>query len=89
MKYWKKPFGKEKPKPVKGKIKIIKDRCKGCNFCIEYCPNSVLEESEEFNIKGYHPPIVVNKEECTFCGLCQIICPDSAIYVIVEEDKNV
>ncbi|GAG04085.1 unnamed protein product, partial [marine sediment metagenome] len=40
-------FGDLKPK--KGKIHINKDRCKGCAFCVEYCPEDVLELSEEFN----------------------------------------
>ncbi|MEA3475653.1 MAG: 4Fe-4S binding protein [Candidatus Cloacimonadota bacterium] len=81
MKYWEKPFGKEKPKIVSGEIHIIKERCKGCNFCIEYCPRDVLEVSEEFNEKGYHPPKVAKPEMCTFCGLCELICPDFAIFV--------
>ncbi|RLC44063.1 MAG: 4Fe-4S ferredoxin [Candidatus Cloacimonadota bacterium] len=81
MKYWEKPFGKEKPRTVSGKIHIIKERCKGCSFCVEYCPRDVLELSDEFNEKGYHPPKVAKPEECTLCGLCEIICPDFAIFV--------
>lgn len=81
MKYWEKPFGKDKPKTVSGEIHIIADRCKGCNFCIEYCPRDVLEVSEEFNEKGYHPPKIVKPDQCTFCGFCELICPDFAIFV--------
>ena len=89
MKYWEKPFGKEKPKVVTGDIIVIKDRCKGCNFCIEFCPNNVLEISTEFNIKGYHPPQVVNIDRCAFDGLCERICPDSAIIVVRKEAQVV
>ena len=88
MKYWEKPFGKQKPKAVEGEIHIINDRCKGCSFCVEFCPNDVLELSTEFNIKGYHPPRVVNPDRCAYDGLCESICPDSAIYIIRREVKN-
>jgi 2-oxoglutarate ferredoxin oxidoreductase subunit delta len=87
MKYWEKPFGKEKPKIVSGEIHIIKERCKGCGFCIEYCPRDVLDVSEEFNEKGYHPPKIVKPEMCTFCGLCELICPDFAIFVTESEES--
>ena len=87
MRFWEKPFGKEKPKTVCGEIHIINDRCKGCSFCIEYCPRDVLEVSKDFNKKGYHPPIVVKPDMCTFCGLCEMICPDFAIFVTEKEEE--
>ena len=91
MKYWEKPFGKPKPKAVDGEIHIIDDRCKGCSFCIEFCPNGVLKLSTGFNKKGYHPPIVVQIYKCAFDGLCQSVCPDSAIFItrkeITDEEK--
>ena len=34
-------------KPIIGEIHINKDRCKGCAFCVEYCPRDILELSEE------------------------------------------
>ncbi len=66
----------------KGKVYVIEERCKGCEFCIEFCPRKVLEESEKFNSKGYHPPDVVNPDECVDCGLCELICPEFAIFVL-------
>ena len=75
-------------KPKQGIIHIIKDRCKGCGFCVEYCPNDVLELSDEFNIKGYHPPFVKNENDCVYCQLCEIICPELAIFVILKEKEE-
>ncbi|UCG28856.1 MAG: 4Fe-4S binding protein [Bacteroidales bacterium] len=75
-------------KPKKGNIHIVKDRCKGCGFCVEYCPNNVLELSEEFNIKGYHPPYIKHEEDCIYCQLCETICPEFSIYVTLKEEEE-
>lgn len=82
MKFWRKPFDSDKVKVPKGEIHIIADRCKGCGYCIEFCPKDVLEFSEEFNIKGYHPPVVKNPDDCVNCRLCEMLCPDFAIFCI-------
>ncbi len=79
-------FGKLQP--IKGKIHINKNRCKGCGFCVEYCPRDVLKLSEEFNVKGYHPPVVVKEEECCYCQLCEAICPEFAIYVTEKKKEE-
>jgi 2-oxoglutarate ferredoxin oxidoreductase subunit delta len=79
--YWRAPLDIDEYQVPVGTVNVIMDRCKGCNFCIEFCPNQVLEQSEEFNSKGYHPPEVVNQAKCMACDLCQLICPEFAIYV--------
>ena len=81
-------FGELKPK--RGEIHVNKDRCKGCGFCVEYCPEDVLELSEEFNVKGYHPPFVKQPDKCIYCQLCQTICPEFAIFVtlITKEEEG-
>ena len=71
----------------RGDVKIIADRCKGCGFCVEYCPKEVLAMSEAFNRKGYHPPEVVKHGECVNCALCEMICPDFAIFSVSVEDE--
>ncbi len=81
MKYWRKPLDADELKTQPGEIHIVKDRCKGCGFCVEYCPRDVLELSQEFNIKGYHPPFAKDKEKCVNCNLCELICPEFSIFV--------
>jgi len=58
---WRKPLDADKVKPPEGEVHLIKDRCKGCGLCIEYCPKKVLEESDEINARGVHPPKVPKK----------------------------
>lgn len=88
MKYWRTPLDQDKVKPGHGQVHVIKDRCKGCGFCISFCPRGVLEESREFNRKGYHPVYAARENECTGCGLCEMICPDFAISITPAEEKT-
>ena len=71
----------------KGHLYIKEDNCKGCSYCTAFCPQEVLEESERFNEKGYHPPEPVKIEDCVSCGYCELICPDFAIWIEEEEDE--
>jgi 2-oxoglutarate ferredoxin oxidoreductase subunit delta len=65
-----------------GQVYVIPERCKGCRFCIELCPQEVLVESEGMNAKGYHYPIVAEGKDgsCVHCQFCSIVCPEFAIY---------
>jgi len=74
------PYDLHKIKVPRGEVHIIQERCKGCGFCIEFCPNDVLELSDAFNLKGYHSPVVVKPDHCVNCGMCQLICPEFAIW---------
>jgi 2-oxoglutarate ferredoxin oxidoreductase subunit delta len=88
MKYWRKPLDRTKTDTTTGKAVIIDDRCKGCGFCVAYCPRGVLRLSARFNKKGYHPPEVVDAEKCVNCHFCEVLCPDFAIYSVDDDKKN-
>ena len=88
MKYWRTPLDLDRITVPHGEVHILPDRCKGCGFCVEYCPKGVLAISEAFNHKGYHPPKVVKPEECVNCNLCEMICPDFAIFSVAAEDAE-
>ncbi|MBK5102588.1 MAG: 4Fe-4S binding protein, partial [Desulfobacteraceae bacterium] len=56
MRFWRVPLDLEEIEISHGVVHIIEDRCKGCGYCIEFCPRAVIEFSAHFNQKGYHPP---------------------------------
>ena len=62
-------------------IKVDKERCKGCEFCILFCPKQTISLSAGFNSKGYHYPECTDPESCTGCAMCGRICPEVAIEV--------
>ncbi|UCH57329.1 MAG: 4Fe-4S dicluster domain-containing protein [Candidatus Bathyarchaeota archaeon] len=82
LRIWREPLDIDKVEHPEAEIHIIKERCKGCNFCIAFCPMKVLEESDEINEKGFHPPRVVDESKCVLCSFCSAVCPDFAIFVI-------
>ena len=89
MKYWRKPLDLDCIKPNRYQICVLKERCKGCQFCIELCPRQVLHESTEFNRKGYHPVYADSNNDCLNCGLCELICPEFAVCVVPLEEEEV
>ena len=42
----------------KGTVFVRTEVCKGCSYCIDFCPSHALEFSREFNPKGYHYPVL-------------------------------
>jgi len=66
-----KPATKEEPRVV---IQISKERCKGCDICVQFCKPGCLA------MDGF-TAVVVNAQKCTKCMRCEILCPDFAITV--------
>ena len=78
----------EKEKKVRGSVVIVGERCKGCSFCVEFCPTDALKLSEQYNMKGYHPPVLLSEEFCNGCNICGLMCPDFAIYGFIYMKKK-
>jgi len=72
--------GAEAAHKARGKVVVLVEWCKGCSFCVRFCPSGCLELSQDFNGKGYHYPVVVRPERCSGCNLCGLYCPDFAIF---------
>ena len=81
MTFWRKTLNRQRIQVPHGIVHIIEERCKGCGFCVEFCPQGVLIMSKRTNAKGYQPPEITDDSRCVNCGLCALLCPDFAIYV--------
>jgi 2-oxoglutarate ferredoxin oxidoreductase subunit delta len=70
--------------PQKGRVDVDDRYCKGCELCVNACPQDVLALSAgRMNARGYHPAELV-AAGCTGCGVCAIVCPEAAIKVYRE-----
>lgn len=79
--FWRRPLDRDEVVLPRGEITVIETRCKGCAFCVEFCPTGALAISRRFNPKGYHPPDVAAPDSCVACRLCEALCPEFAIFV--------
>jgi 2-oxoglutarate ferredoxin oxidoreductase subunit delta len=70
----------EAKKKARGVVVINRESCKGCAFCVEFCPPKCLDLEKGYNVKGYHPPFLSKPDACTGCDMCGLMCPDFAIY---------
>lgn len=82
------PLNSKKTQPAKAEIHLLVDQCKGCGYCIRFCPRKVLEESKEINARGVRPPRVVDQNLCIICTFCSTVCPDFAIFVTEKQPEE-
>jgi 2-oxoglutarate ferredoxin oxidoreductase subunit delta len=68
---------------AKGNIIIDIEKCKGCEICMDACPEDVIAMSREVNNKGYLYAVKIN-DSCTGCTNCALVCPDAVITVYRE-----
>jgi len=88
MKLWRQPFDYVEQATKPAKISIDKERCKGCGFCVEFCPRKVLKMSSELNPKGYNFAVVDDESKCLACGFCDLVCPDFAIKLSTADNSS-
>jgi len=72
---------------ARGKVVFDIETCKGCELCIEACPQDSIELSPKINAQGYHYAVLV-KDNCTGCTNCALVCPDAVITVYREKKKG-
>ncbi len=51
--------------------KVDKEKCNGCETCIEECPSEAISMVDE--------KAVVDLEACVDCSVCVDVCPAEAI----------
>lgn len=64
------------------KIKIDREKCKGCLLCISVCPKKFIEADDKLNRRGIRPVKFKKGAKCVGCGFCALICPDCCIEVL-------
>jgi 2-oxoglutarate ferredoxin oxidoreductase subunit delta len=72
---------------AKGSVTFNIETCKGCELCIEACPQHSIELSPSINSQGYHYAVLI-KDNCTGCTNCALVCPDAVITVYRETKKK-
>ena len=68
------------------RVEVDEKLCKGCYFCVRFCPMGVFVRSNAIGELGYNLAEVEFPEKCTGCKACLLFCPDMA--VAVEEEKE-
>jgi 2-oxoglutarate ferredoxin oxidoreductase subunit delta len=63
-------------------IDVDASACKGCNICIQFCPERVFSKSKKRSASGSTLPDPAHPDLCVCCRLCERMCPDGAIDVI-------
>jgi 2-oxoglutarate ferredoxin oxidoreductase subunit delta len=72
---------------ARGTVTFEIETCKGCELCIDACPQESLKLSDRINKQGYHFAVLV-KDNCTGCVNCALVCPDAVITVYRQNVKK-
>lgn len=67
---------------AKGEVTIDDTRCRGCGYCVKFCPNECLSiPGDKFSVEGYMLAVLEKPDECIACGFCGWMCPHFAVEV--------
>ncbi|MGE5279839.1 MAG: 4Fe-4S binding protein [Deltaproteobacteria bacterium] len=66
------------------KVRINKERCKGCGLCVAVCARKNLKTGEALNAYGAFAVVAVCEDDCTGCGMCYVMCPEACVEIIHE-----
>ena len=67
-------------------LKINTVLCKGCGFCVKYCPKNILELGTLRIKHGHLFQNVTDESKCISCAMCATICPEGAIEITAEKE---
>ena len=70
---------------TQGRPQIDAKLCKGCELCVNICPQKVLSMSEHINEMGVPYACYDDSGLCTACTFCALICPEYAIQIFKKQ----
>ena len=62
-------------------VQINEALCKGCGYCVKFCPKQVLQIGQVRNRRGHFYPELAHESSCISCAVCAMMCPEGAIEV--------
>jgi len=71
------------------KVQFDRDKCKGCELCVSFCPKQILALDAVVNAKGYRPACITDQASCIGCASCAMMCPDLCISIYELEEGEV
>jgi 2-oxoglutarate ferredoxin oxidoreductase subunit delta len=70
------------------RLRIDKERCKGCVLCVVACAKGLLHMARGFNERGQHYVEESTGDACSGCKNCADMCPEGAIEIEKIEDAE-
>lgn len=70
-------------KTREGHVEIEAELCKGCEFCVDVCPEECLSMADLINSRGYRFAMYEG-DHCTGCGVCYYNCPEPGAIVVYK-----
>jgi len=69
-------------------VTLDTERCRGCQLCLDVCPNALFVPGQHLNQAGHLPVQMQYPEYCINCLRCVEICPDQAFEVPETLETN-
>ena len=63
-------------------VRFFEQYCKGCSFCVHFCPKGIIALAPYTNDQGYNPATITDLSKCTGCGICALMCPHVVIEIV-------
>ncbi|MFC1798245.1 hypothetical protein ACFLZL_00350 [Thermodesulfobacteriota bacterium] len=71
------------------KVKILREKCKGCGLCLLYCMEEAMCVSSQVNEIGYFPAEIYAEHRCNGCKACYVMCPEGIVEITQDEDERI
>ena len=70
-------------------IEVNTNKCKGCFYCVKFCPSNKLVATNELNQKGYPIVRIAEDARCSGCNNCILMCSEGCISIFKEVKETI